>query len=66
MAAETVNLRRFRKAKARLDAGRRAEERRVHHGRTKEEVLKIRKEAARARADLDGKRLIDPDWKPEN
>lgn len=64
MAAEIVNLRRIRKDKARLDAGRQAEERRIRHGRTKEEVRKIRKEAARALADLDGKRLIDSDPKP--
>jgi hypothetical protein len=48
--AEIVNLRRFRKAKLRRDAGRRADENRALFGRTKGEKAAERaaKEAARA------------------
>jgi len=52
-----VNLNRFRKAKERTEAERRAAENRVAFGRSKAERRKAQDETKRASRDLDTKRL---------
>ena len=52
-----VNLNRFRKAKQREEAERRAAENRVAFGRTKEERHKAQDEQERTARDLENKRL---------
>ena len=52
-----VNLNRFRKAKKRTEAERRAAENRVAFGRSKAERLKAQDESERASRDLENKRL---------
>jgi len=52
-----VNLNRFRKAKKRTEADRRAAENRVAFGRSKAERRKAQDESERASRDLDNKRL---------
>lgn len=54
--AEIVNLRRYRKEKAREEKMARAAERRAKSGRTKTLRRKQEKNADRAARDLDGKR----------
>lgn len=55
--AEIINLNRFRKAKERAEAARRAEANRVLFGRTKAEKEATRRVTEKERADLDGKKL---------
>lgn len=55
--AEPVNLNRFRKAKRRADAQKRAAENRVAFGRTKTERAAERLKAEQVARDLAGKRL---------
>ena len=55
--AEIVNLRRFRKAKARSEGSAVADANRVRHGRTAAERRAEDGEAARRKAALDGHRL---------
>ncbi|MBL28536.1 MAG: DUF4169 domain-containing protein [Rhodospirillaceae bacterium] len=66
---DLVNLNEYRKQRARRDAASRAAEKRIKHGRTREERTKAAMEAERADAGLDGKRLDDDverhDGKPE-
>jgi hypothetical protein len=57
--AEIVNLNRFRKAKAKAEAGRIAENNRVKFGRTKAERQADLKLSEKAEADLSGKKLED-------
>jgi hypothetical protein len=52
-----VNLNRFRKAKKRSEAERRAAENRVAFGRSKSERRKAQDESERASRDLENKRL---------
>ena len=52
-----VNLNRFRKAKERAEAERRAAENRVAFGRSKSERRKVQDESERASRDLENKRL---------
>jgi hypothetical protein len=52
-----VNLNRFRKAKQRVDAERRAAENRAAFGRTKAEQRKMEEEHERIARELDGKRI---------
>lgn len=54
MSAEIVNLRRFRKGKARSEREQRAAENRVLHGRTKAERQKEAMEKERARREIEG------------
>ena len=58
--AEVVNLRQFRKARARAEKEAQAEENRTRHGRSKAERLRDEKIAEKERRDLDGKQR-DPD-----
>lgn len=60
MPADIINLRQFRKRKARDDAGRQAEENRVRHGRDKTQRAEDDFSRRRSDRDLDGKKL-DPD-----
>ena len=52
-----INLNRFRKAKERAEAERRAARNRVAFGRTKEERSKTQDEQQRTARDLENKRL---------
>lgn len=54
---DVISLNRFRKAKERAEAARKAEENRVRHGRTRAEKELVRQEQERQDAALDGKRL---------
>ncbi len=54
--AEIVNLRMARKARARADAGARADEARARHGQTKGQRTASKAEAARLDRTLDGSR----------
>ena len=54
---EVVNLNRFRKARAKAEQEKQAEENRVRHGRSKSEKLKSGGEQDRTDRDLDGKKL---------
>ena len=54
---DVVNLNRFRKARAKAQQEKQAEENRVRHGRPKSEKLKSGDEQERADHDLDGKKL---------
>ena len=58
--AEIVNLRAARKAKARDEARAQADENAAKHGRTKGQKAREAADAARAKAELDGKKR-DPD-----
>ena len=55
--ASVVNLNRFRKAKQRVEAERRAAENRVAFGRSKPERRKTGDERERIARELDGKRI---------
>lgn len=55
--AEIINLNRFRKAKAKAEAGRKAEANRVLHGRTKAEKEARAAAAEKDERELDGKKL---------
>jgi hypothetical protein len=55
--ASVVNLNRFRKAKQRVDAERRAAENRAAFGRSKSERRKTEEERGRIARELDGKRI---------
>lgn len=55
--ASVINLNRFRKAKKRADAERRAAENRAAFGRSKDERQTLARERERTDRDLDGKRL---------
>lgn len=57
--ADVINLRRARKDKKREDAGKTAATNRALHGRTLEEREREEMMRARARAELDGKKLED-------
>jgi hypothetical protein len=52
-----INLNKYRKAKKRAEAGRRAAEKRVAFGRTKAERSNAQDERERADRDLENKRL---------
>jgi len=52
-----VNLNQYRKKRRRAEAERRATDNRVRFGRSKEERNKLLRESARARNELEGKRL---------
>jgi len=54
---EVVNLNRFRKARAKTEAEKLAEENRASFGRTKAEKRQTSTERDRADQDLDGKKL---------
>jgi hypothetical protein len=54
---EVVNLNRFRKARAKAEQEKLAEENRVRHGRTKSEKAKAGAEQDLADRDFDGKKL---------
>ena len=54
MTNDIVNLRQFRKAKARAEKDAKAEENRVKFGRSKAEKQLEKAEKERARRDLDG------------
>jgi hypothetical protein len=56
MSADIVNLRRVRKAKARAERTRAAEENRRVHGRSKAEKIRQEDEQARQDRHLDGHR----------
>ena len=56
---EIVNLNRYRKAQARAERERQAEENRVRFGRPKAETQARRLEEERDRRDLDGKKRDD-------
>jgi len=64
MAAEIVNLRRARKAKARKDKEARAAENRVRHGRTRAEREREAELAEQRRRLLDGHRLAPSEDTP--
>ena len=61
MSGDVVNLRQFRKAKARTDRERQAEQNRISHGRTKAEKDLTRKLNDRAAKSLDDRRLESDD-----
>jgi Domain of unknown function (DUF4169) len=52
-----VNLNQYRKKRRRAEAERRATDNRVRFGRSKKERDKLLRESARARNELEGKRL---------
>ncbi|HMA48298.1 MAG TPA: DUF4169 family protein [Magnetospirillaceae bacterium] len=54
---EVVNLNRFRKARAKAEQEKLAEENRVRHGRSKSEKTQAVKDQDRTDRDLDGKQL---------
>lgn len=56
MAEQPINLNRYRKAKARAEAKRQADENAVKFGRTKAERARTRAEAERIARALDGLR----------
>lgn len=62
--ADIVNLRQFRKQKARADGAAKAEENRALHGRTKAEKLRDRVDAERSARFIDGHRLEAPGGQP--
>lgn len=59
MPGDVVNLRQFRKSKARAEKNARAEENRVKFGRTKAERQAERAEKDKAHRHLDGHKLTD-------
>jgi len=59
--AEIVNLNRVRKAKVKTEGRRQAEANRVAFGRTKAAKEADRAAAEKARRDLDGKKIDDPE-----
>jgi hypothetical protein len=54
---DVVNLNKIRKARDKRDAEARAAENRIRFGQSKTGATKARKEADKAKSDLDGKRL---------
>lgn len=56
---DVVNLNRYRKAQARAERERQAEENRVRFGRPKAETQARRRDEERAQRDLDGKKRED-------
>ena len=54
---EVVNLNRFRKARAKAEQEKLAEENRIRHGRSKSEKIEAGKDVDRTDRDLDGKKL---------
>lgn len=54
---EVINLNRFRKARAKAEADKQAEENRAAFGRTKAEKRQTAAERERAEQDIDGKKL---------
>ncbi len=54
---EVINLNRFRKARAKAEEAKQAEENRVQYGRTKTEKLQSASDKERTDSDLDGKKL---------
>ncbi len=56
--ADIINLGRFRKAKARAERARQAEENRIRHGRTKLEEQAVAREQQRTADVLAGKWLV--------
>ncbi len=54
---EVINLNRFRKARAKAEEGRQAEENRVRYGRAKAEKTHTTNEQDRTDRDLDGKKI---------
>lgn len=63
--ADVINLSRFRKAKARAEKARLAEEQRVRHGRSKLEKQVVAGEQQRMADVLDGKWLVrEPEPEP--
>jgi hypothetical protein len=59
MPGDVVNLRQFRKSKARAEKDAKAEENRVKFGRTKAEKQLEKAEKEKARRHLDSHRLTD-------
>ena len=57
--AEIINFRRAKKAKARADKEREAEQNRITHGRTKAEKAEARRLQEEAERKVDGHRLDD-------
>lgn len=57
--AELVNLRRFKKGKARAAADEAAAQARIEHGRTKTEKAQTRAEREKSARDLDGHKRGD-------
>lgn len=58
---KVTNLNRFRKARARADKARHAEENRIRFGRTRAEKLLAKTEKSNDRAHLDGHKLDKDD-----
>ena len=56
---DVVNLNRYRKAQAKAERAKQAEENRVRFGRPKAETTARRQEAERIRRELDGKKQED-------
>lgn len=54
---EVINLNRFRKARAKADEAKQAEENRARYGRDKTEKLQTTNEQKSVDRDLDGKKL---------
>ncbi len=54
---EVINLNRFRKARARSQEAKQADENRTRYGRTKEDKRRGKAESDRASKELDGKKL---------
>ena len=61
MSGDVVNLRQFRKAKARTEKEKTAEQNRIVHGRTKAEKNLTKAERALAEKRMDQGRLENPD-----
>ena len=64
MSEKIVNLRRFRKQKARQDKAERAADNRARHGRTKAEKARDKAETTRDQKAHEG-RLLTPETDPE-
>lgn len=54
---DVVNLNKFRKGRGKRSAEARAAENRIRFGQPKDQLTKVLKEAAKAKSDLDKKRL---------
>lgn len=63
--AEIVNLRMARKARARVEKEREAEQNRILHGRSRNEVQRRDREAQAAERQLDGHRRDKPGEPPK-
>ena len=61
MTSKPVNLRQFRKRKARDDKAKSAEANRLKYGQPKSVTSLTQAEAAKAARELDGKKLSGPD-----